>query len=367
MALNRRIYLNPDLVAHRAGEFPVVAELLGQRLADMLAGKKRRADGAPLLLRLLEQTGENSAAMLRLFDEAIPHFDGLDLPGWRLWRKSLGGLDRTALLSRYFELLTAAWFGVSGFDIREFEPAGAPGKKADLLVALEGEEILVEATSPGPHQSDWIDDAMDHLTLALSRVESGLVIEVDGYQSLTLEPGRGWSLNPEVRTQERDALVTQFAKAAEQLDLTQLPQRVVSPSDDQPVTITAREHHEELADETMVIAGWSRSGLVPNVQRLASKILDERKHLPNSPPSLILVDLSRWQDFRGADYYLRQVANEIAGRTNQAMFVGTCVGNFVAPSHGLTERGVLACDPEWEKSDTGRTFCSSWAGKQFTP
>ena len=364
MAFDRRIYLDPNLVARRASKYPLIRDLLGSRVEEVISGKNRRADGATMLLRLLERTGENSAAMLQLFSDGITHFDVLDLPGWQQWRGSLAGLDRTALLSRYFELLTAAWFGAAGFEVREFEPAGAPGKRADLLVEVGGGELLVEATSPGPHQSDWIDDAMSHLVLALSRVESSLVIEVDGYESLTLTPGEGWSLKPQIGTDAREALVTQFAKAAENVDLSQLPQSVITPTDGQPVTITARKHDPEI-NGTVVIAGWSPSPSVPNVKRLAEKILHERKHLPDSPPSLILVDLSRWQAFRNADYSMRQVAEEIAGRTKQTVFVGSCVGTFDPPNHRLLERGVVASDPAWEQSTSGCKFSSTWGGIRF--
>jgi hypothetical protein len=363
MSLSRRIYLDPNLIAKRTDQFPIIAELLGERLTVVLDGKRRRADSAPMLLRLLERTGENSEAMLALFSEGIANFDTAQPPGWPEWRGSLSGLDRTALMSRYFELLTAMWFTAAGYEVRQFEPAGAPGKRTDLLVALGDEPVQVEATSPGPHQNDWVDDAMDHLTDGLSRVESGLVIDVRGYESVSLDPTGGWKLNPKVGAQQQEAVIVEFAKAAEKLDLDQLPQVIVEPSADQPVEISAREYHAELTTETLVAAGWSRSGLVPNVKRLAGKILDERKHLPDDLASMILVDFSRWHDFRNADYYLCELAKEIAGRTDPACFVGTCVGTFVGPKHGLIERGVLATNLEWQTTELGRRFTHDWKGK----
>jgi hypothetical protein len=367
MALHRRISVDANLVASRAAEFPLIREILGERVDDVINGKQKRADSAPLLLRLLERTGENSRAMLELFSEGIAHFDQLDLPGWREWRGTLGGADRVSLLSRYSELLIALWLTASGFDARAFEPAGARGKRADLLVALEGEELLVEATLPGPHRNDWVEEAMDHLSLALSRVESGLVVAVDGYESLSFDPAGEWgAINPKVDKQQREALVNEFAKAADKIDIDNLPQIVVAPSPGQPVRITAREHRQQLAKDTYVVAGWSRSGLAPNVKRLAEKILGERDHLPDDPPSLILVDLSRWGDFQHADYYLRQVANRIAGRTAPAVFVGNCVGTLHDSKHRLIERGVLASDSGWLASAIGRRFRSGWGGADYT-
>lgn len=371
MALNRRIHLDAALVASRAEEFPIIRDLLGERVHSVIKGKRKRADTAPLLLRLLEQTGDNSHAMLELFSEGIAHFDSLDPPGWREWRGTLAGAERIGLLSRCFELLAALWFTASGYEVGEFEPAGAPGRRADLLVALDGDELLVEATSPGPHRNDWVEEAMDHLTHALSRVESGLAINVEGYESLSFDPNGEWgAVNPAVTTQQREELVAEFARAAEKLNISKLPEVVISPSAGQPITITATKHHDELANETFVAAGWSRSGLVPNVKRLAEKILDERKHLPDAPPSLILVDLSRWRDFSGADYYLHEVAKRIAERTAPAVFVGTCVGTHVdtdaGKTHRLLERGVLAVDPPWQTGVLGNQFRAGWGGTDHT-
>ena len=367
MALTRRLHLDPSAVAARAADYPILRELLGDRLDAVLGGKRKRPESAPLLLRLLEQTGPNSKAMLELFSEGITHFDAIDPPGWREWRGTLAGAEHVSLLSRYFELLSALWFTASGYEFLAFEPHGAPGRRADLLVALDGEELLIEATSPGPHKNDWVEEAMDHLTLALSRVESGLRIDVDGYDSLSFDPDGEWgSKNPPITTQQREELVAEFARAAEKLDVRLLPEVVIAPSPGQPTTITATDHNPEFASETLVDAGWSRSGLIPNVKRLARKILEERKHLPDTPPSAILIDLSRWGDFRGADYYLRQVAKRIAERTAPAVFVGTCVGTLHVAKHKLVERGVLASDSGLSASAIGRRFRSGWSGTDYT-
>ena len=109
---------------------------------------------------------------------------------------------------------------------------------------------------------------------------------------------------------------------------------------------------------------------MPNVKRLAEKILDERKHLPHTPPSLILIDLSRWGDFRAADYYLRQVAEAIAGRATPAVFVGTCVGTHEDTdgkrTHRLIERGVLVSDPAWQGTALGEHFRTAWGGADYS-
>ncbi len=41
MALTRRIYLDPDLVAQRASEFPLIRNILGDRVEAVINGKTR--------------------------------------------------------------------------------------------------------------------------------------------------------------------------------------------------------------------------------------------------------------------------------------------------------------------------------------
>jgi hypothetical protein len=363
----RKIYLDPQLVAARASEFPVIRAILASRVEDVIRGKKKRADSAPELLQLLERTGPGSHATLELFSEGIEYFDQMNPPGWAGWRGSLGGADRTTYLARRSELLIALWFADSGYEILAFEPSGAPGRLADLLVGLADDELLVETTAPGPAADDWVDEAMTHLSLALRRVDSGLLIELDGYNALTFEVGGAWGVETAtVNKQEREDLVTQFAKAVDRIALDELPKVVVQPSPGQPVTIIALDHRSTLAGRTEIISSWSRSGLVPHVDRLVEKVLEERKHLPDSPQSLILVDLVRWGDFRNADYYLRQAAAAVDGRIQPAVFVGTFVGALIDRSHGVIERGVLAHDIDWAKSSLGERFRHAWAGADYT-
>ena len=133
-----KTYLDSQLVAERADEFPAIRAILGARVEDVIAGKNKRADGAPEFLQLLERTGPGSRAALELFSEGIEYFDGIQPPGWTRWRGTLGGADRRTFGARRSELLVALWFAGSGFDILGFEPSGAPGRRADLLVGRGG-------------------------------------------------------------------------------------------------------------------------------------------------------------------------------------------------------------------------------------
>ena len=144
MALPRRIYLDPRHVAARAEEFPLICDLLPQRVEDVLSGAQTRVESAPLLLRLLDQTGINGHNMLRRIEVGLGYFDALAVEGWDAWRGSLAGADRSTLLSRYSELLVAQEFDDTGYELLAFEPTGAPGRRADLLVRVEGDELVVE-------------------------------------------------------------------------------------------------------------------------------------------------------------------------------------------------------------------------------
>lgn len=355
VALKRDIYLSAEQVGARVEQFPLVAALLGNRSAEVLRGDRKRYDAAPLLLRLLEQDGARSAAMLTRLEAGLQRFDEVEPAGWAVWKAGLPGADRQTGLSKYSELLLALTFDAWGQPVLAFDPAGATGKLADLAVEIVGEKILVETSSPGPHEEDWIDRAMDHLTLALSRVMSGLAIDVNGYDSLRLIDAGEWEHDRQVSTQEVEDLVNEFCRRAEGIDTSALPQIVIEPSDGQPVTITVTAA-DEASDRTAVVSSWGRSGLVPNVQRLARKILAERHHLPSYARCLVLIDLRMWPDFHHADHYLDKVAEELSGHDLPA-----AVGTFISDNHRLTlSRKLLHIDESWRSSAAGECFESTW-------
>ncbi len=359
MPLQRQIYLDRDLVKARAREYRRVADLLGARLTEVLEGKRKRADAVPLLLRLLEQTGEGSAGMLARFEQGLAWFDEVQPDGWTEWKSALPGADRPTCLSRYTELLVALAFSDWGYKIEAFEPPGATGKLADLLTDIGGERVFVEITNPGPRTADWVEAAMDHLSLGLSRVASGLTIEVRGYEALSFDPARDWGArNRAVTTQEIEDVINEFCRKAQSVDLRSLPQVVVEPRECQPVTITVVAAGEEVPERTYVKSSWNRSGLVPNVERLVERVLAERGHLPADRPGIVLVDLRMWPDFWYADVYLRKVASKLTERSSLPVLVGT----FVSDSGCLMfERRVLHAGA-WVDGVAGSRFLDDWCG-----
>jgi hypothetical protein len=354
-ALRRDIYVSAERVGARAARFPRIASLLGDRLADVLGGDRKRADAAPLLLRLLDQEGIGSAEMLAHLEAGLRHFDELEPGGWTSWKATLAGADRPTCLSRYSELLLALAFESWGHRVCAFEPSGAVGNLADLSVELAGETVLVETSSPGPHENDWIDRAMERLSLALSRVQSGLTIEVRGYEALRFSKAGGWSSDAAVSAQAIDDLVNEFCRRAEHIDCNSLPHVVIRASEGQPVTITVTAG-EQNPKRTEVCSFWNRSGLVPNVKRLAQKFLDERHHLSAGMPGLVLIDLRMWPDFRDADFHLRGVEAELTGHA-----LPTVAGTFVSDNRdGIVERRMLHIDERWRATPAGNCFEAAW-------
>lgn len=359
VALPRDLYLSAERIRSRASRYPHVADLLGRRLTEVLDGGRKRADAAPLLLRLLEKEGPNSAAMLERFESGLERFDALAPAGWVGWKSSLPGADRVNGLSRYSELLLALAFEEWGHRVTGFEPEGAEGKRVDLSVEIEGDEVAVETTSPRPHEDDWIDRAIERLTDALSRVASGLTIEMAGYESLRWDDDSGWVSDAKVGTQALDDLVNEFCRCAESVGTEALPQVVVAPRTDQPVTITVVANDEERPDRTAVFASSSRTGLAPNVTRLVERILDERHHLPVDRPGLVLVDLQMWPDFQFDDFYLGKVAEALARRR-----CPTFVGTYISNKDGLLERSTLHADEAWTGTRPGERFLADWTRGQ---
>lgn len=243
-----------------------------------------------------------------------------------------------------------------GFAITEFEPPTPAGTRPDLLIKYRGEHLWIEVASPGP-SDDALDPINARLHFGLERVASGLSVEVEGYEA------HAGSEDPDLRSDRRvtlaqvDAVVNEFRRNAADLDHVALPQTVVAARPGQPVSIVAVESVPERGDSTFVCLTSGYSGLVPNVKRLVSSIRRERKQLPTDRPGAVLVDLTRWSDFRDADYYLEHARTSLA-RHRLPAFVGSFLwdNDRFAP----TWRWPLHIDSQWSATTLGGKFQRVW-------
>lgn len=349
--------LDAAAVALRAAEFPQLAELSGKRLRDVVDGKRIAAVKAPGLLRLFDQTGANTWALMTRLDSAITRWDEANVPGWGEVRRSIGGADRRKFLSLCSELVVAGWAQDAGFTISEMEPRTGE-HRADLRLTDGNDTLLVEVTTPWPAKADWTEQTNARLLESLRRLDTKLCVDVRLYDPLSFslegpewgEPTRKFSI------EEVDALVHRFAKAARSLDGALLPVVVVSSEEGQPVSITAVGR---CSSGTEVAASGSRTGLVPNVARLAGHIRTERRQLGRDEPGVVLVDLSNWREFEPDDYYTRQVADDLARDPTL-----TSAGLFTWNPHEFAPEGrhALCRGGGWSQTGFGRAVLAAWSG-----
>ncbi|MQA92263.1 MAG: hypothetical protein GEU90_18890 [Gemmatimonas sp.] len=253
------------------------------------------------------------------------------------------------------ELVIAAWLVRHGVRVLEFEPTTSDGKRPDLLVGSASEECFIEVVTPAMPASS-IDRANTRLHVGLERVESGLTVEVSGYNAHARTQDPDQDAISVVTNTQVDDVVSEFRQKATRLDTSELPATVVQARPGQPVAITAVDY-DPTQPGTFVMVSWGESGLVPDVKRLVGIIRKERKHLPEGYPGAILVDLSRWSDFRGADYYLVQAEKQLA-RHQLPAFIGTFVwqGGAFEPE----SRRCLHRDEPWTTTKLGRLFARLW-------
>lgn len=346
--------LDAVAVAHRAMRFPVLAQCLGERLVPVAADRPVAVSAASGLLRLLEMSGWQTHALLTALEATVIRWDALQPPGWAEVRNVLGNADRDKLLSLCAEFVVAGWASAHGLTLAAMEPKDGTGHLADFRLSIGRETLLVEVTSPRVPEASWTLEANRRLMAALERVASGLAVDVNGFSivvSACADDAR------QVTRREIDALVMRFAHQAPTVERDKLPQVVVAPQDQQPVSITAVATAPE--DVTMVRLFSSRSGEVPDVSRLVDKILRERRHLGGDEPGGILVDLSNMAgDFQPGDFYVHQVREQLARHASLPAFVGSFVWNPV--SFRPEGRCVLHCDARWAASELGQQFLSGW-------
>lgn len=346
--LPHRQHLRRADVERRSGEFPTLAGLLADQM-PRLDQTPVHLEAASRVLALMGERGSGTASLLIALEKCVRLFDELSPEGWLETRSKLASANtRDHFLSLCGELVVASWLEGNGITVLAFEPLTPDGRRPDLWISRGGQRLYLEIVSPTVPASS-IDRPNLRLHVELERVQSGLVIDVEGYEAKAdrphadTHPDRRWS-NAQV-----DAVVREFRRRAAMLDPMQLPVTVVPSEPGQPVNIDALSYDLE-REGTFVMVTSAESGLVPNVERFVNIVRGERHHLPNQE-SGILVDLSRWPDFRGAaGYYLREVKAGLA-RHHMPSLVGSFVwqGESFAP----VERNVLHLDTSWARTPLG--------------
>jgi hypothetical protein len=346
--LPHRQHLSPADVECRSGEFPALAGLLADQMSR-LDQSPVHLETAPRVLALMGERGSATASLLMALERCVRLFDELSPEGWPETRSKLASANkRDHFLSLCAELVIASWLEGNGINVLAFEPRTPNGTRPDLWVSCEDQRLYLEIVSPNvPAHS--IDRPNLRLHVELERVQSGLVIDVEGYaaradrQNPDTDPDRSWSY-PQV-----DAVVRDFRRRAAALDRTQLPTTVVPPEPGQPVRIDALSYDPE-REGTFVMVSSAESGLVPDVDRFVRIVRRERHHLPDHDGG-ILVDLSRWPDFRGAaGYYLNEVKTGLA-RHRMASLVASFV--WQGESFVPVERNLLHLDSSWARTPLG--------------
>jgi hypothetical protein len=344
-------------VAGRARQFPRLADLVEDSLGRLSAGGSVSRKTSPHLLSLLGAGGGQTMDLLEGLDQAVRELDEAAFPGWDGVRSSLGRAQRRDFLAALSELVVAQFAAAVGLTLERFEPPAATGRRADLLLADGGEHLLVEVITPWT--TDWTARDNDRLSEILARVPSGLAIVVDGFDALDFSDPRSWGKpHPRPGAPGIDELVGRFRRVAGRLNRHDLPTVLIAPSPGQPVRITATEYDPKRAG-TAVVISWSSSGLVPAVDRLAERILAERKHFGGRAPAAILVDLSNWSDFRDEGYYLAEVAARLRRHR-----LPTMVGAFSwrPPSLFPIARSVLHLDTESaRRAGIARALAGAWS------
>ena len=339
---DRRDYLNPEAVRHRAEQFPRLSEIAGSRLTRLLDGDaSQRVRAGARLLDLFERTGDASSAFLGWVESAVKRIDVHAPDGWGRWQGRLATADRISFDALISELAVIDWLVRHDFAIDALEPARPDGRRVDMLVSAEGEKIAIEVTTPRPAIDDWVDEAVNELFERLRRVPTGLYVDVSGFAALQFEPGGPWGEpNPPITSAQIDATINEFRAAVAG------PRRNHSPPGSGCITTESTaetggdrvEPRVERRDRDHRRLG--PLGLRPDVDRLAAKLLAERAHLPEGP-TMVLCDLVALADFRDAEYYLGEVAHLLQRRTRLPSAMTTFVTQTTAPDV-LVERSILA-------------------------
>lgn len=346
--LPHRQHLSPADVKRRSAELPILTGLMSDHI-ERLNESPVHLESAPRVLALMGERGAATANLLIALEGCVRRFDELSPEGWAETRRKLASANtRDHFLSLCGELVVAAWLEATEIDVLAFEPVVPNGTRPDLWIGHGDHRFYLEVVSPSVPATS-IDRPNLRLHVELERVQSGLMIDVEGYAVRAGRPQADTSPDRRWTNAEVDAVVREFRRRAAELDRAQLPTTVVPAEPGQPIHIEALSYDPQ-REGTFVMVTSAESGLVPDIQRFANIVRRERRQLPEQEGG-ILVDLSRWSDFRGtAGYYLKQVEAELARHRMPPLVASfTWEGEAFVP----VERRLLHVDSSWAATPLG--------------
>lgn len=223
--------------------------------------------------------------------------------------------DYSNFSSAYSELFLTNFFIKNGIELIQYEPIAKDGKyKADFKICLGvGNNVMVELVTPGERSSDFARKSA-FLFEKLERVQSGLSIEVSGFESY--DSSDLWRTKVEPPTPKQiEEIITNFRKYAYNISDPELPKELPTLCQDYPrIRITV---HRKIPsyEGTFVALSASRTAEGFPGRRIIKLILHEKEHLSPEDCNLIFVDFSNWSriewGFLRAEYYRKLLIEEL--------------------------------------------------------
>lgn len=300
---------NIEKVFERVKSYPNVSKVIQPQL-DSLSNSKQ----PPLIEQVhkvicwLHEFSEWSTELLEELERVLAMIEGYKFKGKEHLLSNFGtAKDYSNFSSAYSELFLANFFIKNGIELIQYEPIAKDGKyKADFKICLGvGNNVMVELATPGERSSDFARE-LAFLFEKLERVQSGLSIEVSGFESY--DSSDLWRTKVEPPTPKQiEEIITNFRKYAYKISDPELPKELPTLCQDYPrIRITV---HRKIPsyEGTFVALSASRTAEGFPGRRIIKLILYEKEHLSPDDCNLIFVDFSNWSrvewGFLRAEYY----------------------------------------------------------------
>jgi hypothetical protein len=242
----------------------------------------------------LHRFSDRSKQLLDELERVISNIDGYKLVGKENLLSNFGmAKDNSNFNSAYSELFLTNFFIKNGIKLVPYEPLAKVGKnKADFKICLGAYHVMVELVTPSEQSIDFESKA-DFLFEKIERVESGLSIEISGFESY--DSSDLWQTRVESPSHKQiEEMITNFRKYAYNISDQELPVELPVLCEDYPrIKITVNRKIPNF-EGTFVALGASRTAEGFPVRRIIKMILDEREHLSPDDCNLIFVDFSNW-------------------------------------------------------------------------
>lgn len=177
--------INVEKVLERVKSYPYISKTIQPQLKDLsLFRQPPLMEQVHKVIYWLHRFSDTSKRLLDELERVLKRIEVYEFKARESLLDNFGTIkDKERFNSIYSELFLANFFIKNDIRLIEYEPLAKGGNyKADFKICFSNRDVMVELVTPSEGKHDFGEEE-DFLFERLERVQSGLSIEVRGFES----------------------------------------------------------------------------------------------------------------------------------------------------------------------------------------